>query len=66
VSGIRFKEMEPGLQQAKSPVAVSRKSLDDCKLYAPRDIEAGAGAIPGWDNKRPPSSTGRRDSLTAR
>jgi RND family efflux transporter MFP subunit len=54
VSDIKFKEMESGLQQAKASVAISRKSLDDCKLYAPRDgiiaqrdIEAGANVMPG-------------------
>ena len=33
---IKFKEVEAGLQQAKSLAAISKKSLDDCNLYAPR------------------------------
>jgi RND family efflux transporter MFP subunit len=51
---IRLKEVEAGLQQAKSLAAVSKKSLDDCNLYAPRSgviaqshIEAGANVMPG-------------------
>lgn len=51
---IKFKEMEAGLQQAKSMAAISKKSLDDCNLYAPRsgviaqcNLETGANAMPG-------------------
>jgi len=51
---VKFVEIETGLQQAKSMVAISRKSLDDCRLYAPRDgviasrsIETGESAMPG-------------------
>ncbi|MDR1344969.1 MAG: efflux RND transporter periplasmic adaptor subunit [Tannerellaceae bacterium] len=51
---IKFAEVEAGLQQAKSMAAIARKSLDDCKMYAPmsgviatRSIEAGANVMPG-------------------
>ncbi|MCL1934145.1 MAG: efflux RND transporter periplasmic adaptor subunit [Candidatus Azobacteroides sp.] len=51
---IKFVEVETGLQQAKSMVAISKKSLDDCKMYAPsdgaiafRNIEVGTNAMPG-------------------
>ena len=51
---IKFAEIEAGLQQAKSMAAISKKSLDDCKMYAPHDgviatrsVEAGASAMPG-------------------
>ncbi|MDR0872449.1 MAG: efflux RND transporter periplasmic adaptor subunit [Prevotellaceae bacterium] len=51
---IKFAEVEAGLQQAKSMTAITKKSLDDCKMYAPRDgviatrnIEVGTNAIPG-------------------
>ena len=51
---IKFVEVETGLQQAKSMTAVSKKNLDDCRLYAPRSgviasrsIEAGSSAMPG-------------------
>ncbi|MDR1201954.1 MAG: efflux RND transporter periplasmic adaptor subunit [Tannerellaceae bacterium] len=51
---IKFVEIETGLQQAKSMAAVSKKSLDDCKMYAPRNgviatrsIEVGESAMPG-------------------
>ena len=51
---IKFVEIETGLQQAKSMTAVAKKSLDDCRLYAPRDgviasrnVEAGSSAAPG-------------------
>jgi RND family efflux transporter MFP subunit len=51
---VKFVEIETGLQQAKSMVAISRKSLDDCRLYAPRDgviasrsIETGESVMPG-------------------
>ena len=51
---IKFVEVETGLQQAKSMVAITKKSLDDCKMYAPRsgviaarNIEVGTNAMPG-------------------
>ncbi|MDR1720276.1 MAG: efflux RND transporter periplasmic adaptor subunit [Dysgonamonadaceae bacterium] len=51
---IKFAEIEAGLQQAKSMANVAKKSLDDCRLYAPRDgaiasrnIEVGTNVIPG-------------------
>lgn len=51
---IKFVEIETGLQQAKSMAAVSKKALDDCKMYAPRSgviasryLEAGESAGPG-------------------
>ena len=51
---IKFAEVEAGLQQAKSMAAISKKSLDDCHLYAPqngviatRNIEVGANVMPG-------------------
>jgi RND family efflux transporter MFP subunit len=50
---IKFVEVETGLQQAKSMAAISKKNLDDCRLYAPRDgviatrnIEAGSSVNP--------------------
>ncbi|MDR0620246.1 MAG: efflux RND transporter periplasmic adaptor subunit [Bacteroidales bacterium] len=50
---IKFVEVETGLQQAKSMAAVSKKNLDDCRMYAPRDgviatrnIEAGSSVNP--------------------
>jgi RND family efflux transporter MFP subunit len=50
---IKFAEVEAGLQQAKSMAAISKKSLDDCRLYAPRNgviavrsIEAGSSVNP--------------------
>jgi RND family efflux transporter MFP subunit len=51
---IKFKEVEAGLQQAKSMAAISKKSLDDCRLLAPcdgviadRGVEVGTNAMPG-------------------
>jgi len=51
---IKFVEVETGLQQAKSMAAITRKALDDCRLYAPQsgmiascNIEAGANVLPG-------------------
>ncbi|MDR0395496.1 MAG: efflux RND transporter periplasmic adaptor subunit [Tannerella sp.] len=51
---IKFVEVETGLQQAKSMAAVSKKSLEDCRLYAPRNgvittrqIEPGMNIMPG-------------------
>jgi RND family efflux transporter MFP subunit len=54
LSDLKFEEVKSGLQQAKSMAAIARKSLDDCKLYAPRDgviasrsAESGANIMPG-------------------
>jgi len=45
---IKFVEVETGLQQAKSMAAISKKNLDDCKLYAPRDgVIASRNIEPG-------------------
>ncbi|MDR1742244.1 MAG: efflux RND transporter periplasmic adaptor subunit [Dysgonamonadaceae bacterium] len=51
---IKYAEVEAGLQQAKSMAAITKKSLDDCRLYAPldgviadRSIEAGVNVMPG-------------------
>jgi RND family efflux transporter MFP subunit len=51
---IKFVEIETGLQQAKAMAAVSKKTLDDCKMYAPRNgviairhMEAGESVAPG-------------------
>ena len=50
---IKFVEVETGLQQAKAAAAISKKSLNDCKLYSPvngvvgkRSIEPGMTAMP--------------------
>ncbi|MDR1544545.1 MAG: efflux RND transporter periplasmic adaptor subunit [Prevotellaceae bacterium] len=50
---IKFVEVETGLQQAKSMAAVTKKNLDDCNLYAPRngviakrEIESGMNVMP--------------------
>jgi RND family efflux transporter MFP subunit len=34
---IKFVEVETGLQQAKSMAEISKKNLDDCRMYAPRE-----------------------------
>lgn len=54
LSDIKLVEVETGLEQAKSMAAIMKKSLDDCKLYAPRDgvvatrsVEAGTSVMPG-------------------
>jgi RND family efflux transporter MFP subunit len=54
LADIKFAEIEAGLKQAKSMAEMARKSLDDCRLYAPRDgviasrsIETGESAMPG-------------------
>jgi RND family efflux transporter MFP subunit len=51
---IKFVEVETGLQQARSMLAVAEKNLDDCRLFAPRNgvivtrsIEPGENAMPG-------------------
>lgn len=51
---IKLVEVETGLQQAKLMTSVAKKSLDDCKLYAPREgviatrsVEAGSIVMPG-------------------
>lgn len=50
---IKFVEVETGLQQAKAGAAISRRNLDDCKLYSPvdgivgkRSIDPGMSAMP--------------------
>jgi RND family efflux transporter MFP subunit len=50
---IKFVEVETGLQQAKSMAEISKKNLNDCRMYAPRDgviasrnIEAGSSVNP--------------------
>ena len=50
---IKFIEVETGLQQAKSMEAITRKNLEDCKLYAPqsgiiskRAVEPGTNILP--------------------
>ncbi|MDR0558552.1 MAG: efflux RND transporter periplasmic adaptor subunit [Prevotellaceae bacterium] len=50
---IKIVEVEADLQQAKSVAAVSKKNLDDCRMYAPREgviaarnIEAGSSVNP--------------------
>jgi RND family efflux transporter MFP subunit len=52
---IKLVEVETGLQQAKSATAISKKNLDDCKLYSPvdgvvgkRTIDPGMSAIPNF------------------
>ncbi len=42
---IKFVEVETGLQQAKSMAAISKKNLDDCKLYSPVDGIVGKRSI---------------------
>lgn len=51
---IKFVEVETGLKQAKASAAIARKSLNDCKLYAPvdgiigsRSIDPGMSVMPG-------------------
>lgn len=51
---IKLVEVETGLQQAKSAAAISKKSLDDCRLFSPveglvgkRSIEPGMSVMPG-------------------
>lgn len=51
---IKFIEVETGLEKAKAMEAISRKSLDDCKLLAPidgviakRSVEEGQTVMPG-------------------
>lgn len=50
---IKFVEVETGLQQAKAAAAISKRNLDDCKLYSPVDgvvgkcsIDPGMSAMP--------------------
>ncbi|MDR1259591.1 MAG: efflux RND transporter periplasmic adaptor subunit [Tannerellaceae bacterium] len=54
IPDIKFVEVETGLQQSRSMLAVAEKNLDDCRLYAPRSgviaqryIEPGANVMPG-------------------
>jgi RND family efflux transporter MFP subunit len=51
---VKFVEIQTGLEQARSMVAISKKNLNDCKLYSPtngtigkRMIEPGMSIIPG-------------------
>jgi RND family efflux transporter MFP subunit len=51
---IKFEEVKTGLQQAKAQVAIARKNLEDCKLYAMRNgviatrqVESGMNVVPG-------------------
>ncbi len=50
---VKWVEMETNLHKARSAAAISKKNLEDCKLYAPvnglvgvRAIEPGMGALP--------------------
>lgn len=52
---VKMVEIETQLQQARSAEAISKKSLDDCRLYAPvagivgkKGIDVGMGVIPGY------------------
>ncbi len=54
---VKLVEVETGLQQAKSAAAISKKNLDDCKLYSPvsgivgkRSIEPGMTAMPNFSS----------------
>ena len=56
---IKMVELETGLQQAKSSLAIAKKNLDDCKLYAPTEGFIGKRSIdPGM------SATGSFMALT--
>lgn len=51
---IKMVEVETGLNQAKSALAIAKKSIDDCSLYAPtngvigkRFIQPGMNILPG-------------------
>jgi multidrug efflux pump subunit AcrA (membrane-fusion protein) len=51
---IKFVEVETGLEKARAMEAISKKTLEDCNLYAPmsgiiakRHIEEGASVMPG-------------------
>jgi RND family efflux transporter MFP subunit len=52
---VKYVEVETGLQQAKAAAAISKKSLDDCNLYATTDgfvgkcsINPGMAALPNF------------------
>lgn len=54
ITDIQFVEAETGLEKAQAMEAISRKNLEDTKLYTPiagviseRSIEAGANVMPG-------------------
>jgi len=54
ITDIKFVEVETGLEQAKAMAAISKKNLEDTKLYAPsagiiakRSIEEGSNVMPG-------------------
>jgi membrane fusion protein (multidrug efflux system) len=42
---IKLVEIETGLEQAKSATAITKKNLDDCKLYSPADGIVGSRSI---------------------
>lgn len=51
---VKFVEIQTGLEMAKSTVLISKKNLDDCRLYAPtsgiigrRMLEPGMSVLPG-------------------
>jgi len=54
ITDIKFIEVESGLDKAKAMEVISKKSLEDCKLYAPidgviakRSVEEGVNVMPG-------------------
>ena len=54
VTDLQFVEVETGLEKARAMEAISRKNLEDTKLYAPfagmiakRSVEEGANVMPG-------------------
>ena len=54
ITDIKWIEVETGLEKAKAMEAISKKSLDDCNLYAPmsgviakRSVEEGVNVMPG-------------------
>ena len=54
LTDIKFVEAETGLEQAKAMEAIAKKSVEDCKLYAPiggiiakRSVEEGVNVMPG-------------------
>lgn len=56
LSDIKWMEAESKLKQAQSAERIARKSLNDCKLYAPfsgfvaeKSVEAGQNVVPGME-----------------
>jgi len=54
ITDVKWIEVETGLDKAKAMEAIAKKSLDDCKMYAPmsgviakRSVEEGANVAPG-------------------